>query len=313
MKEKNGAFVFCFRKKRYICSKILHNLTLSVECCKLYDDINMKMTDSNDYIGWVNQRAMRGKNFFTKEDFLTAFSHTSEKSLAVALSRLVEGRWIMSPWQNFYVVVPIQYKLKGMVPPAYYIDELMKFLGRRYYVSLLSAAALHGASHQVPMSFFVTADGDPLRNAVKSGTKLLLFQRKDIDVRFVREVRTETGYMMISSPLMTALDLVQNERKVGGLGRVAEVLLELMEVVDLTDDQVELMKGYSVPTLQRLGHLLGLLEMKDKEEQWLELCRKIGVKFAYVALKASVEKHDGDERDELWKVIVNYEFDIDEI
>ena len=69
---------------------------------------------------------------------------------------------------------------------------------------------------------------------------------------------------------MTALDLVQNERKVGGLGRVAEVLLELMEVVDLTDDQVELMKGYSVPTLQRLGHLLGLLEMKDKEEQWLE-------------------------------------------
>ena len=55
------------------------------------------------------------------------------------------------------------------------------------------------------------------------------------------------------------------------------------------------------------------LVMKDKEEQWLELCRKIGVKFAYVALKASVEKHDGDERDELWKVIVNYEFYIDEI
>lgn len=88
-------------------------------------------------------------------------------------------------------------------------------------------------------------------------------------MRFVREVRTETGYMMVSSPLMTALDLVQNERKVGGLGRVTEVLLEL--------------------------------------------CRKIGVKFAYVALKASVEKHDGDEPDERWKVIVNYEFDIDEI
>lgn len=273
----------------------------------------MKRTEGNDYIGWINQRAMRGKFFFTKEDFLMAFAHTAVKSLAVALSRLVDGRWIMSPWQNFYVIVPIQYKLKGEVPPSYYIDELMGFLGRRYYVSLLSAAALNGAGHQRAMSFFVTADGEPLRNGVKSGTKLLLFQKKDIDVRYVREVRTESGYMNVSSPLMTALDLVQNERKVGGLSRVAEVLLELMEGIELTDDQMELMGAYSVPILQRLGYLLSVLELEEKELQWLDLCRRMGVKFTYVALKASVERHEEDVRNERWKVIVNQELEIDEI
>ena len=172
--------------------------------------------DSNDYIDWLNQRAMRGKSFFTKDDFNGAFGNVTEGSRAVALSRLADGGWIVSPWQNFYVIVPMQYKLKGEVPPSYYIDELMRFLGRKYYVSLLTAAGLHGASHQRAMSFFVTVDGAALRSAVRSGTKLLLFQKKAIDLRFTQEVRSEGGYMNVSSPLMTALDLTQDERKVGG-------------------------------------------------------------------------------------------------
>lgn len=123
----------------------------------------MARIDTNDYIGWIHQRAMRGKSFFRKDDFVGAFPESSAASLSVALSRLVDGGWIVSPWQNFYVIVPIQYKLKGVVPPSYYIDELMKFLGRRYYVSLLTAASLNGAGHQRAMSFFVYVDGAPLR------------------------------------------------------------------------------------------------------------------------------------------------------
>ena len=85
----------------------------------------MARIDTNDYIGWISQKAMRGKSFFTKNDIVEAFPETSLSSLAVALSRLVEGRWIVSPWQNFYVIVPIQYKLKGEVPPTYYIDRYL--------------------------------------------------------------------------------------------------------------------------------------------------------------------------------------------
>lgn len=61
---------------------------------------------------------MRGKSFFTKDDFKGAFNNITEGSQTVTLSRLVDGGWIVSPWQNFYVIVPIQYKLKGEIPPA---------------------------------------------------------------------------------------------------------------------------------------------------------------------------------------------------
>lgn len=273
----------------------------------------MNRVDTNDYIDWLNQRAMRGKSFFTKDDFRGAFGNVTEGSRAVALSRLVDGGWIVSPWQNFYVIVPIQYKLKGEVPPSYYIDELMQFLGRKYYVSLLTAAGLHGAGHQRAMSFFVTVDGAALRNAVRSGTKLLLFQKKDIDLRFTKEVRTEGGYMNLSSPLMTALDLVQDERKVGGLSRVAEILCELAEKLELNDGQLELIGQYGSPIRQRLGYLLRVLELEDMEDLWFDLCMKTGTKFKYVLLKPSVERHEDDERDKRWKIIINQEFDIDEI
>lgn len=273
----------------------------------------MARIDTNDYIDWLNQRAMRGKSFFTKGDFKGAFVNVTDGSLAVALSRLVDGGWIVSPWQNFYVIVPIQYKLKGEVPPSYYIDEMMQFLGRHYYVSLLTAAGLHGAGHQRAMSFFVTVDGAPLRNAVRSGTKLLLFQKKDIDLRFTQEVRTEGGYMNVASPLMTALDLVQDERKVGGLSRVAEVLYELAEKLDLGEEQLELIRQYGSPILQRFGYLLKVLELEELEDKWYDLCMRTGVKFKYALLKPSVEKHEDDERDKRWKIIINQEIDIDEI
>lgn len=275
--------------------------------------VYMMRKDINDYIDWFNQRAMRGKSFFTKDDFRGAFGNVTEGSRAVALSRMVDGGWVVSPWQNFFVIVPIQYKLKGEVPPSYYIDELMHFLGRNYYVSLLTAASLHGAGHQRAMSFFVTVDGAALRSAVRSGTKLLLFQKKEIDLHYTKEVRTEGGYMNVSSPLMTALDLVQDERKVGGLSRVAEILYELAEKLELSDEQLDLIRQYGGPILQRLGYLFRVLELEDMEEQWYELCMKTGIKFKYVALKPSIEKHVDDERDTRWKLIINQEIDIDEI
>lgn len=47
--------------------------------------------DSKDYIDWINQRAMRGKSFFTKDDLNGAFGNVTEGPRAVALSRLEDG------------------------------------------------------------------------------------------------------------------------------------------------------------------------------------------------------------------------------
>ena len=43
----------------------------------------------------------------------------------------------------------------GVLPGELFIDPMMRALGRNYYVSLLTAAAMHGASHQAPQAFQV--------------------------------------------------------------------------------------------------------------------------------------------------------------
>lgn len=273
----------------------------------------MNYAEYNNCSQWIDAQEMRGRYFFTKEDVRKIFPDAKEHSLAVSLSRLVSSKRIISPWKNFYVIVSMEYRLRGVVPEHFYIDSLMNFLGRNYYVSLLTAAALHGASHQQSMTYFVMADGAPLRNVRKKGTKIDFIQKNNIASEFVQQVKTQSGYIQVSSPLMTALDLVQQERKVGGLSRVAEVLYELMDVVMLDDKSLPLLRCFPPAVIQRFGYILSLLEYEPFANELYALCKNGGLKFRKTALKASTPIEEGMLVDERWKVVVNKEIDIDEI
>ncbi len=269
--------------------------------------------ENQDYIGWINNRAIRGHVFFTKKDFLENFASSNENTLAVALSRLIDNGLVVAPWQNFYVIVPTEYKLKRVIPPSYYIDQLMSFLGRDYYVSLLSAAGIYGAGHQRAQVFYVTANGSPLRDSVKNGTKILFSQRKDILAPQIRQVKTQTGMMNVSSPLMTALDIIYMENKIGGMSRAAEVIAELDESFKLSDKDKDLLKIYPIPVIQRFGYILQLLEYEEHAEWIYQACIDEGIRFRYAPLKAGKEVDNSCERNEKWKLIINTEIDIDEI
>ncbi len=273
----------------------------------------MNNAEYNNYSEWIDAQEMRGHYFFTKEDVREIFPDAKEHSIAMSMFRLVSSKRIFSPWKNFYVIVSMEYRLRGVVPEHFYIDQLMHFLGRGYYVSLLSAAALHGASHQQSMTYFVTADGAPLRDVRKKGIRINFIQNNGIDNRFLQQVKTQTGYLKVSSPLMTALDLVAQERKVGGISRVAEVLYELVEVLKFDDRSLDLLKCYPSAVVQRLGYILVLLEYESIAEELYGLCRNGGLKFRKTALKASVPTKEGMPVDERWKVVVNQEIDMDEI
>ncbi len=266
-----------------------------------------------DYTGWISNRAIRGRDFFTKKDFLESFSSANENTLTVALSRLTDNGLIVSPWQNFYVIVPTEYKLKGVIPPSYYIDQLMSFLKRDYYVSLLSAAGIYGAGHQRAQTFYVTANGAPLRDGTKNGTKILFSQRKEILSAQVRQIKTQTGMMNVSSPLMTALDVVYMENKIGGMSRAAEVIAELDESFELSEEDYSLLKTYPTPVIQRFGYILQLLEYEEHAEWVFQACQKEGLSFRYATLKAGKKADESCQRNKKWKLIINTEIDIDEI
>ena len=79
---------------------------------------------------------------------------------------------------GFYVIVSPEYGFKGVVPPTEYIDQLMKYLGREYYVGLLNAAAFQGAAYQQPQIFSVIVNTDNLRGKVKKGVKINFIAKK---------------------------------------------------------------------------------------------------------------------------------------
>jgi len=80
-------------------------------------------------------------------ELVANFSHLAEQTVKNNLKRLIKKNKIYPVFKGFYAVIPIGYALMGIVPPEFYIDDLMKHLARPYYVSLLNAAAFYGAAH----------------------------------------------------------------------------------------------------------------------------------------------------------------------
>jgi predicted transcriptional regulator of viral defense system len=106
----------------------------------------------------VDSYQAAGRYVLAREQALETLG-VSDDALKKSVQRLVAKRRLAIPRRGFFVIVPIEYRHAGAPPPSWFIDELMKFCGRRYYVGLLSAAALYGAAHQQPQEFQVVTDG----------------------------------------------------------------------------------------------------------------------------------------------------------
>jgi predicted transcriptional regulator of viral defense system len=99
-----------------------------------------------------------GRYVFTLGDVerLCAVDHPDA---LLAVHRLKTRGKVFSPARGLYVVIPPEYRTWKVVPADWFIDPMMRHLRRPYYVSLLSAAAMHGAAHQAPMVYQVMTTG----------------------------------------------------------------------------------------------------------------------------------------------------------
>jgi predicted transcriptional regulator of viral defense system len=232
-----------------------------------------------------------------------------------AAERLQRRGHLIRPRRGFYVVVPPQFLNFGAPPPSWYIDELMRHEERSYYVALLKAAELHGASHQAVMEFQIVTDQQ--MTPVRAGRSAIAFYyRKDIEAVSVgiEDRKTESGRMRISSPELTALDLLRYPRASAGLDNIATVLSELGD--RLAADKLDgLAAAFERSVLQRLGYLLERLghaavaaplqkRLSESATQWVEL--------------DPTETADPDftkepvERNERWRVVVRRVPEVDE-
>ena len=173
-----------------------------------------------------------------------------------AAERLQRRQALLNPRRGFYVVVPPQYASWGGPPPAWYIDALMRHEGHAYYIGLLKAAELHGATHQAVMEFqVISAKRLP---KIRAGRNLIVFYyRKNVQAvtAGTEDRKTDTGTMKISSAALTALDLLRYPQASGGIDNVATVLSDLGQRID-PEQLATLSALVERPAVQRLGHLL---------------------------------------------------------
>lgn len=124
-------------------------------------------------------------------------------------------------------------------------------------------------------------------------------------------MKTETGCITVSNPLLTAIDLIIYEKKIGGLNRASTIINELLETVKRNDVSEELINYASVSSLQRLGFVLDeILNKKEIADRIFSLCKKAEIKFYLIPLKASGKKNK-EIHNEKWKLMINTEIEID--
>ena len=233
-----------------------------------------------------------------------------------AAERLQRRGQLIRPRRGFYVVVPPQYATTGAPPPEWYIDALMRYEKRPYYAGLLTAAAAHGASHQAVMAFQVVTD--KLMPDVEAGrTRIVFSYRKDMAAvsAGIEDRKTQSGHLKLSSPELTALDLVRYPHSGAGLDNIATVLSELAERLQ-PKKLASLSGAFEKTVVQRLGHLL---ERLGHPQTAIAMFAALSVRgpLPWVELDP---KQAGDpdlsppssERDERWRVIVRRPPEIDE-
>ncbi|MDR0830668.1 MAG: type IV toxin-antitoxin system AbiEi family antitoxin [Prevotellaceae bacterium] len=255
-----------------------------------------------------------GRITFSNEDVKKCLSDKSVRSIELALNRLILQKKIVPVLKGFYAIILPEYAVWSMVPPVAYLDDLMKYLKRPYYLALLNAAEFYGAAHQKPMEHFVITVFPPMRNTLKRNVKVnFSVTRKIIPQQWLKSFKTQNGIIMVSKPELTAADLITFQKEIGGLNRACTVLYELMETVKFGKLDKAFFDYVPTSTIQRLGYLLeNELKQQRQANILFSKSKTHGRKFQIIPLKYS-KPTANCKTDTKWKIIINETIEIDDL
>jgi predicted transcriptional regulator of viral defense system len=250
----------------------------------------------------------RGRHFVTTDE-VAELVGVEPNVVSVSLQRAREANKIVSVTKGGWVPVPPEYREAGAPPPLHYIDPLMRHLGHPYYVGLLSAARLHGASHQVPMVLQVVTPA-LLRDRRIGSNRIEFIRRSSTASRPKVERNVPTGRITVAAPAVTVLDLVEAPASGGGLGNVATVIGDLLQEGAVEGDAlVEAAADYPSAVAQRTGYLVEHMAGEVGASIQLDRLEQLLADASYTVLDPQ-RPRDG-ERDRRWRVVVNTEVEHD--
>jgi predicted transcriptional regulator of viral defense system len=256
-------------------------------------------------VDWIDEIQSKGRVSFSLKEIKSSSIGRSGIGIERALDRLLAKRKILSVHKGYYVIISPQYSAKGILPPNLFINDLMKFLHRDYYVGLLTAAAMYGAAHQQPQVFYVVTNLPALRPMSKRGIKIQYVNKTIIDKALLEQYKTEAGYVNISSAALTAVDLIQFDYRIGGLNRAATILDELVGEMRPEQWIDELLRSASSRSLQRLGFLLEhVLGRMDHAKYLYQSCKRLRKTFHRTPLQSRADTK-GSSVGNHWAIVPN--------
>lgn len=243
----------------------------------------------------------QGRYTFTREEAAERLQG-SPAAVYMALHRLSMTGWIAMPRSGFYIIVDPQHRAAGSLPPEWFVRDLMKDLGRPYYVGLLSAAQIHGAAHHRPQEFQVVIPTRTVRPIEVGHVRIRFYGKGPFERSSVQEVKTPTGMIRVSSPETTTWDLVRYPHAAGGLDNVVTVLTELSPRLESGRLCAAVRAHGDIVVAQRLGYLLDHLGGRDLTRRIAAWVRRVGPPVRRLDPSSSAE---GAKVSRKWGVLVN--------
>ena len=206
------------------------------------------------------------------------------------------------------LIIPPEYHHFGSLPPHWIVDPYMKYLDHDYYIGLLSAASLYGATQQQPMTFQVITNKHmrPIK-LERGGIEFHCY--KDSSHGAFEQITVPTGYAKISTKEQTLVDLVRFHAVCGYLNNVAAIVRDLGTQCK-PEALAQIIKSEKTETvLQRLGYILELLKFSDLSEIVDQELKQRRVHDTL--LRPDFHIKEG-KRIIRWKLILNDTMEIDE-
>lgn len=258
---------------------------------------------------FVDNLESKGRCCFLKTEARDAIG-SSEIALYESIRRLIHKKRLSLIRGNFFAIIPVTFKHKGIIPADWFIHPFMQSQELPYYVSLLTAANYYGAAHQKPQVFQVITK-KKMRKITKNGLRIEFYSNRNIDASLIRDFQASRGNIKIASPELLAFDLVEYYYACGYFSNIATVFSELKESIDSEKlFQIAISNKYTKAIVQRLGYLMSLddvggasIVLKIKEYIKSKKPRFVPLQVGQAYLKMP--------KDQDWRIWINEEVEVD--
>ena len=172
------------------------------------------------------------------------------------LVRLRKKGQLVAAARGLWIAVPAEYREMGAPEPMRYIHSLMEFYECEYCIGWLTAASLHGASHQASQVFQVAVNKQ-LRERAIGRSRIQFLYRSYVSTVSKRKLSFSTGSAVVCTPGATMLMAAADPAACAGIDNAATIICELAD--GHPDFMREVLKDaplFSATAVHRLGWIL---------------------------------------------------------